>query len=143
MFSRTVCKRKEKLIQTKNKWTVDFWDALLAISAWIVLFDVLFDQIIDHQNLMGMMNFGLSQIVSALGLYLVCRALIEVIIRFDHGIWRWLSLAGLFVLFLAIRYVSKLASLDLQVSVVAVAALFLLHFWIEFMEIELLLRDKA
>lgn len=115
---------KEGLVQSKNKWIVDGWDALMAISAFVILFDVLFEQIIDHQNLMGMMDFGLSQIMSALGLYLICRALIEVILRFDQGIWRWLSLAVLFGLFLAIRYCSKMVIIDVQLPVIGVAAIF-------------------
>lgn len=123
-FQAQFAEEKEKQVQLQNKWVIDFWDALMAISAFVVLFDVIFEQVIDHQNLMGMMDFGLSNLFGALGLYLICRALIEVILRFDHGIWRWLSLAILFGLFLAIRYVSKYASLSIHFSVIGIAVIF-------------------
>lgn len=123
-FQMQLADEKEKLVQAQNKWIVDFWDALMAISAFVVLFDVIFEQVIDHQNLMGMMDFGLSNLFGALGLYFICRALIEVILRFDHGAWRWLSLAVLFGLFLAIRYVSKWASLSVRFSVIGIAVIF-------------------
>lgn len=119
---------QEVRAHSSSKWFIEVWDALMAISGWIVLFDVLFDQLIDHQNLMGMMSFGLSNLFSAIGLYVVCRALIAVIIRFDHGIWRWLGLAGLFSLFMAIRYFSQMTFIEIQVSVLVVALVFCLLF---------------
>ena len=57
-FQAQIEDEKEKEVQLQNKWVVDFWDALMAISAFVVLFDVIFEQVIDHQNLMGMMDLA-------------------------------------------------------------------------------------
>lgn len=143
-FEHELHDENELLMETHKgtKWNLEVNDCLMGMSAWIILFDVLFEQVFDHGNITGNMTFGLSSILNALGLYLVCRALIWGIIRFDQGLKRWLFLGSGFVIFLALRYVARWNILCVQISVLAVLILFGIMFCLSLMNLNRFYKPK-
>ncbi|MBF0580164.1 hypothetical protein IM774_10360 [Erysipelotrichaceae bacterium RD49] len=95
-------------------------DLLLFAPCWIGLYEALFIQGFENQNLMGAMSFGFPNLAQCLGAYVVIKLLMDCLQRFDGGWKRWLSLIGLFVLYLGVMWVSRFLPGKLYVSVIGV-----------------------
>lgn len=95
-------------------------DVLLFAPCWIGLYQALFIQGLENQNLMGAMSFGLDNIAQCLGAYVVIKLLMDCLQRFDGGWKRWLSLIGLFVLYLVVMWAARFLPGKLYVSVIGV-----------------------
>lgn len=103
--------------KARQAWLWNVEDFFLFVPAWIGLYQALFIEGLENHNLMGTMPFGLANLVSALGAYIVCKLLMSVLGRNVEGWRRWLAIIGLFALFLGTMMASRFFTVSIEISV--------------------------
>lgn len=127
-----------KVAALKQKHAASSWlgreaaDLLLFAPCWIGLYQTLFIQVLEKQNLMGTMPFGLENIAQTIGVYVVVKLLIECLLRFEGGWKRWLGLGVLFVLYLSVIALARFLPGKLYVSPISVILLSGIVFFLGF-----------
>lgn len=102
----------EKAKLKTSHWVREGMDLLLFVPLWIaikqVLINLWMDPFFAHKALPMTMCFGLGDLISALGVYVVAKLLIACIARYPKGWKRWLTIVFCLIGFLGSDYVGRM-----------------------------------
>lgn len=89
-------------------WLIDLADILLFVPLWIGLYQCLFAVVLETRSFMSEMPVGFGMLLQAVGAWAIVRMLLFVFQSFPTGWKRWLSIAGLFCLYLLMMKATSL-----------------------------------